>query len=771
MKAPKAGPETPPRREQPTSVSLVSPLNNGAQPELAMGPSTSDLSEPADITNALRKAAASWSKLPSIFRRTSPGSRDIEEVLGVQVADWSQVKRCGHSIPPRRGSVSKRRDLPNTPRQAVQKASKVSKSKGANPGRTYTSKYRGVHQTFPTKRWEAQFRRNGKPTSLGCFDLEQEAARAYDKMMLWCELHQSSGMKGGITNFDPTEYERDLAHLQNVSQEELVQSMRSEGRKQATHRMMRQKRDGQLTHALMHELDTIMNASAAAAAANGDLAAKATQQRSPGDGKVTLATLTALVLPALVYSHALSTSPTDSRYKAQPDDVVAWNGVLNEIRDFAAGFDNTVPCYQAPAPTGIRNEFLISSEGGVNTYLRAYLYDIISTLPSPPGIFRHFIVEHYACGGLLGDTDYVAVSHDADNVVDQLLLALESTTRATFPVPTGKTVAEMWLEPTAWAGIQLPMEQIYGYMSLNGLRYGLITSGELFVLLERNGSCLKVAELRNDNNDPSPTAAIYWLLHRGAEAPGRLLKQRPKSTSDEMDFTLPRLGPDMFLWSMLQQALWWAASWWACRWLLAKIRQLLPPREAWAIEALGLSAQIDRGRTGPVFEGLICKQRVAVKIGDIAANKKALAELQHERNMYHQLAVEQGRCVPRLVASGFIEDSTLYFLATELLGTSLEDTEPEVADALEPAALRALERLHSHGVLHRDVRASNFLRCGQTGVRLIDLAFAEATVNEDLLQTERKFAPAKLRSHRHLQLRRAFPRPTAAGGMRPAVPQ
>ena len=66
--------------------------------------------------------------------------------------------------------------------------------------------------------WCRGRRRNGKPTSLGCFDLEQEAARAYDKMMLWCELHQSSGMKGGITNFDPTEYERDLAYLQSVSQ-------------------------------------------------------------------------------------------------------------------------------------------------------------------------------------------------------------------------------------------------------------------------------------------------------------------------------------------------------------------------------------------------------------------------------------------------------------------------------------------------------------------------------------------------------------------------
>ena len=37
------------------------------------------------------------------------------------------------------------------------KTSKV-KAKGQTSGRTYTSKYRGVHQTFPTKRWEAQFR-------------------------------------------------------------------------------------------------------------------------------------------------------------------------------------------------------------------------------------------------------------------------------------------------------------------------------------------------------------------------------------------------------------------------------------------------------------------------------------------------------------------------------------------------------------------------------------------------------------------------------------
>jgi hypothetical protein len=125
--------------------------------------------------------------------------------------------------------------------RSMPKGSKANKAKGS--GRTYTSKYRGVHQTFPTRRWEAQFRRNGKPTSLGCFDHEEEAAKAYDKMMLWCELHNAVGVKGGITNFDPVEYENDVHWLQQVTQDELVQILRSDGRRQAAQRLQRQRRE------------------------------------------------------------------------------------------------------------------------------------------------------------------------------------------------------------------------------------------------------------------------------------------------------------------------------------------------------------------------------------------------------------------------------------------------------------------------------------------------------------------------------------------------
>ena len=76
----------------------------------------------------------------------------------------------------------------------------------------------GIKTPVYDLRLDACGRRNGKPTSLGCFDHEEQAARAYDKMMLWCELHNTSGVKGGITNFDPTEYEKDLHQLSSVTQ-------------------------------------------------------------------------------------------------------------------------------------------------------------------------------------------------------------------------------------------------------------------------------------------------------------------------------------------------------------------------------------------------------------------------------------------------------------------------------------------------------------------------------------------------------------------------
>lgn len=67
--------------------------------------------------------------------------------------------------------------------------------------------------------------------------------------------------------------------------------------------------------------------------------------------------------------------------------------------------------------------------------------------------------------------------------------------------------------------------------------------------------------------------------------------------------------------------------------------------------------------------------------------------------MYQHLHWEQGVSVPRFVASGHITDSSLYFIAMELLGPSL-GSPMAVEEDLEPAALHALARVHACGVLH-----------------------------------------------------------------------
>ncbi|KAG1664516.1 hypothetical protein FOA52_007780 [Chlamydomonas sp. UWO 241] len=218
-----------------------------------------------------RLKAAAQGLAPAIFRRRTREAELLQE-LGIRVLDWSDLRMSKEislygSLGLNHGGVSAKGMPSREPHSTfgghhqasvrtmavanAPKMAKAVKSKSNASGRKYTSKFRGVHQTFPTRRWEAQFRRNSKPTSLGCFDAEEEAAKAYDKMMLWCELHNTAAVKGGITNFEASEYEADLPFLQQCTQDELIEALRSKGRKQAAQRMMRQKREA--THGTTDE--------------------------------------------------------------------------------------------------------------------------------------------------------------------------------------------------------------------------------------------------------------------------------------------------------------------------------------------------------------------------------------------------------------------------------------------------------------------------------------------------------------------------------------
>ena len=107
---------------------------------------------------------------------------------------------------------------------------------------SFTSSYRGVTYTSATRRWRAQLKLNGTISYLGEFDTEKGAARAYDRMAVWCQLRGlvKKGPKGEGAgsfledlNFDYADYEGELDELGRVTQDEVVLNSRLGARTRA----------------------------------------------------------------------------------------------------------------------------------------------------------------------------------------------------------------------------------------------------------------------------------------------------------------------------------------------------------------------------------------------------------------------------------------------------------------------------------------------------------------------------------------------------------
>jgi len=117
---------------------------------------------------------------------------------------------------------------------------------GGGGDRVFTSKFRGVAaQSGSVERWKAAFRNSGKYMHMGTFSSEEDAARARDRMLVWCHLHgvvlhqrgrgavhTSDSIKAAL-NFAYDEYVGEVDELKNVmTQDDMVQKLQQGGRAQ-----------------------------------------------------------------------------------------------------------------------------------------------------------------------------------------------------------------------------------------------------------------------------------------------------------------------------------------------------------------------------------------------------------------------------------------------------------------------------------------------------------------------------------------------------------
>ncbi|KAK9793447.1 hypothetical protein WJX73_007141 [Symbiochloris irregularis] len=392
----------------------------------------------------------------------------------------------------------------------------------------------------------------------------------------------------------------------------------------------------------------------------------------PGTAKLTVAALLLVTLPALIYSHSLSPRATVSKYRACPDSVGAWTSFPDEVAAFQTTLDNSSELYTpAPFPVKYDGRFVIQTDSDVSRYADQYLVQPLEALPSPPSLSGHQFYDSSGVKGLKGgQPDFVLVGFSR-LFGPTLVLVATAKSRYTYPVDPQTTAAELYSNLDTRKAVAESVEQVFGYMLNNQLRYSFIFTGEVVTCLKREGRTLLMADVRRDSAAPPPLAAIYYLMHKGAESPGLLVKLY---TAAKADATPPQ-----------------AASIWA-------------------------------------VAGRINGQPVAVKVADYAADHRSLADLQHEVAVYQHLHEEQGVSVPRFFAHGWIKQTTCYFLAVELLGPTLEDATETEHDAFQSAAIEALECIHARGVLHRDARPANFLRSNNGGVRVTVLHTTAAAV-------------------------------------------
>jgi hypothetical protein len=102
---------------------------------------------------------------------------------------------------------------------------------------TQTSKFKGVSFVKISRRWRTEFAwgggrsGGGKTTSLGQYATQEEAARAFDRMMVWLRLHGHTRPRGFTFNFDRGEYASEEEELQAISaQEDMVPKLRQQAK-------------------------------------------------------------------------------------------------------------------------------------------------------------------------------------------------------------------------------------------------------------------------------------------------------------------------------------------------------------------------------------------------------------------------------------------------------------------------------------------------------------------------------------------------------------
>ncbi|KAF9125289.1 hypothetical protein BGW39_007526 [Mortierella sp. 14UC] len=287
-----------------------------------------------------------------------------------------------------------------------------------------------------------------------------------------------------------------------------------------------------------------------------------------------------------------------------------------------------------------------------------------------------------------------------------------------------------------------PLSQIFGYMRLNGFRYGVLTTYEKTWFIKRTMRHTKdlvvSPTISSSGTGPTLLQCYLWFIRQAHDDEWTL----DTPTDEEKDGLLERddhqgdrRGPEDREYKPSGR-----------KGKLSSIFRVFPKTRSRtrtgnvsratvvALDNLELISWDDE--SAQTYRASWKDRDVVLKKCDIWNQHPIVEELEHEARVYQVLQKLQGYNIPKLAISG-IADGMEMILVTDFIGVDISHERLDYSD--KKKIREALSAIHSLGVLHGDIRPQNILVKREGQVRrffFIDFGLSQFTTDKERLQQE-----------------------------------
>ncbi|KAG0364204.1 hypothetical protein BGX24_004743, partial [Mortierella sp. AD032] len=453
------------------------------------------------------------------------------------------------------------------------------------------------------------------------------------------------------------------------------------------------------------------------------------------------------MLPALRYSPYMSesTTTTHSTFGRTPTEALEWTQFPMQ------GTSLNHPANRRFRPDDVRfnPHLLLSNEESVSSALNANVYEVLNRLLSVGRIGMHPEAK------VVGRPDRVYYQPPRDA---RILIQIK-TNRA---LACDDLVAKFREDMDLVARNEAPanptwhqVHQIFGYLSHNNLRYGVLTTYHQTWFMRRDAGRIRISPtIYHDNITPTLLQCYMYLIeladqdHTTPPAP-----PSPPPDPDDDDDGDNGGGGDSNDGEYQGQKQHAGKQGQRHSSIItrskSKIQQIfrgqsivrqLPNGLTVAVGKLYLhefeiQEVLGEGRNGRVFRAMWGDEQVALKTCDLYKNPEHEDEMLMEVAVYEALKVLQDVCIPHIKAAGY--DGGIFVVAMEIVGSPMEVDTLSHKERLK--IVDHLSLIHQHGIVHNDIRPHNILvrRCdGGFQVRFVDFSLSRRTYDKHALKKE-----------------------------------